>query len=537
LITFPSTATGNGNGDGVAAADPGAPTSKPPPPAAVKKFRDKLELEVSRGLPNEQDRRTECLRSVDYYNRRGARLVPRREAESDANFRDRPKRSLALTPRVVNVLCSRLYCPGPTRTIQDDEDCTEWLNNVYQDALINSLWQRADRMSTLNGMAAFQVAATGDPDRPVKYQLWTGWHEVIPYEMPGRANVVAAVVTIDTVDNYTRYTLWTDDTYKTYQSEKLKPGQTSGGRVAKYLPDQSGDNPYGILPFSFVWYELPVSGCDTVHGLGPFLSELNGTIDVELSDMAEAVGKYHVPTGVIYDGDVGWQPVKRVGDWLRVNSVPTDLERSPTPRLEYLQAQLDIAGGWANIRGCIDSELEALGIPLTAYRMDSATLPSGAALLAEQKPLQDYAVERREPFRLYENDLKTVTLKVAGSYYSRADLTRAAELPLSLTWPAVTIDLPGPDQDAADSASIAAGFESPLMVVQRRFGMNREQALAHMQQVADDHMELKEIMADVVASESKPAEAPPPEPGQIGAEEGDGGSEDGDEGDTATNEE
>jgi hypothetical protein len=496
-----------GNGRAPIDADPaGLGALKPPTPAAVSKFRARLELEVSRGLPNEQDRRAECLRNMQYYTRQGCRLVPRRDAESDASFRDRPKRSLPITPRVVNVLCSKLYNPGPNRRIQDDDAATEWLEEVYQDALINALWQRADRMSTLNGVAAFQVAATGDPDKPIKYQLWSGWHEVIPFELPARANEVAAVVTIDTVDNHTRYTLWTDDYYKTYESEKIKPFQTAGGRTARYLPDQSGDNPYGILPFAFVWFELPVSGVDSVHGLGSFLSELNGTIDVELSDMAQAVGHYHTPTPVIYDGDVGFQPVKRSGDWIRVNSVPTDLERAPTPRLEYLQAQLDIAGGWANIRGVVDSELEALGIPLTAYRMDSATLPSGAALLAEQKPLQDYAVERREPFRLYENDLKTVTLKVSGAYYSRADLTAAAELPLSLTWPAVTIDLPGPDQDAADAASVAAGYESPIMVVMRRFGMNRDQAIAHMQQVADDHAELKEIMADVVASESRPGE-------------------------------
>ena len=236
---------------------------------------------------------------------------------------------------------------------------------------------------------------------------------------PVAANEVAAVVTVDCVDKLTRYTYWTDEFYRVYETDKLMAGQTAGGRCARYLPDQSGANPYGCLPFAFVWFELPVSGVDSVQGLGPFLSELNGTIDVDMSDMAQAFKAYHNPTGVIYDGDVGWQPVKRIGDWLRVNSVASDLEKSPTPKLEYLQAQLDTAAGQVYIRGVIDSELEALGVPLTSYRMDSATLPSGAALVAEQKPLQDYAVERREPFRLYESELKTVTLKVAGAYYSR----------------------------------------------------------------------------------------------------------------------
>ena len=482
------------------------PTTKPTD-AAVKKFRDKLDREILDGLPNEQTRRGECLRSCQYYNLQGLKLIPRRDAESDATFKDRPKRALPLTRRVVNVLTSKLYNPGPGRRIEDDDAATEWLEGVYQDALINSLWQRADRFSTLNGLAMFQVAATGDPAHPIKFQLWCGWHEVIPFELPGRANEIAAVVTIDSVDNLTRYTYWTDEFYRVYETDKQKPWQTTGGRASRFLPEQSGKNPYGVIPFAPVWFELPVSGTDSVHGLGEFLSDLNLTIDVEMSDMAQAVASYHTPTPVIYDGDVSFQPVKKSGDWIRVNSVPTDLEKSPTPKLEYLQAQLDITGGWANIRGVIDSELEALGVPLTAYRMDSATLPSGAALVAEQKPLQDYAVERREPFRLYENGLKTITLKVAGAYYDRGDLLAAADLPLSLTWPATTIDLPGAERDAADDDSVKAGYESPVMIVMRRFGMNRAQALAHLQQVADDHAELGRIVtARVKANEADPGE-------------------------------
>ncbi len=480
-----------------------------PDAKAIKEFRDKLDREIRDGLKNEQDRRTECLRNVDYYSLRGTKLIPRRDAESQADFLNRPKRSLPFTHRVIRVLCSKLYAPGPGRRIQDDDAATDWLSDVYQDNLANSLWQRADRMSHLNGMCAFQVAATGDPNRPIKLQLWSGWHEVIPFEVPGKANEVAAVVTIDAVDNLTRYTYWTDEWYRVYETEKMKPYQTAGGRVARYLPDQSGPNPYGIIPFSFVWYELPVSGVDSVHGLGEFLTELNGTIDIEMSDMAQAVSAYHTPKPVLYDGDVAFQPISKMGSWLRVNSVPTDLERGPTPRLEYLQAQLDITGGWANIRGVVDSELEALGVPLTAYRMDSQTLPSGAALVAEQKPLVDYATERREPFRRYEDDLKSVCLRVAGEYYGLPNLTAAAELPITLTWPAVTIDLPGQERDQTDADSVSAGYESPVMVVMRRFGMSRDQAIAHLQQVADDHAELKEIMADVVASESRPAEQPP----------------------------
>lgn len=476
----------------------------------VAQFRDRLHQEILAGLKNEQDRREENLRSMQYYNLQGHRLIPRRDAESDETYRDRPKRSIPLTRRVVSVLCSKLYAPGPSRSIHGQDAATKWLEQVYQDNLINSLWQQADRMATLNGIAAFQVGATGDPDKPISYQLWSGWHEVIPYELPGHANQIAAVVTIDCVDNITRYTLWTSDWYRVYETDKLKPWQTAGGRLTRQVAE--GPNPYGIIPFSFVFYELPVAGIDTVHGLGPFLAELNGTLDVEMSDMSQAVGAYHTPLPVIIDGEVGWQPIKKSGDWVRVNSMASDLEKAPTPSLQFLQPKLDIAGGWQNIQSAIDCELEALGIPLSAYRMEQAPHASGVALVAEQKPLQDYATARREPFRKYEDDLKTITLQVAGTYYGRSDLLTASAEPISLTWPAQTIDLPGPDQDMADSFSVSAGYESPVMVVQRRFGMSREQAIDHLHQVAKDHTELATIMQGVTIANVpiNPAAVPAP---------------------------
>lgn len=483
-----------------------------PTDAAVKAFRDDLDRAIRAGLPNEQARRAECLRSMDYYELRGIQHIPMRDAESATDFLARPKRSLPFAHRVIRVLTSKTYSPGPGRTIQDDATASEWLEDVYEDNLINSLWQRADRMATLNGMAAFQVAATGDPGRPIKVQLWCGWHEVIPFELPGKANEVAAVVTIDSVDNMTRYTYWTADFYREYETDKLQDGQTANGRTAKFLGEYP--NPYGVIPFAFVWHELPVSGLDSVHGLGPFLSDINSSIDIEMSDMCQAVSAYHAPIGIAYDADENFQPIKKYGGWIRVQGVTNDISRMPAPRLEYVQAQLDIGGGWQNIRGVIDSELEALGIPLASYRMNSATLHSGAALMAEQMPLVDYATDRREPIRKYEEDLKSTCLSVAGKYYGQPNLEAAAKLPLTLTWPVPTLSLPGQERDLTDADSVAAGYESPVMVVMRRFGMSRDQAIDHMRQVSEDHAELQQIMGWLVQAQQAATTAAPPVNGQ-----------------------
>jgi hypothetical protein len=278
---------------------------------------------------------------------------------------------------------------------------------------------------------------------------------------------------------------------------------------------------------------MPTSGVDSVHGLGCFLADLNETIDGEMSDMAQAVSKYHAPQPIAYDCDVALQPILGMGRWVRVNAIPTDLEKAPTPRLEYLQAALDIAGGWTNIRNVVDSELEALNVPLTAYRMESGTLPSGAALVAEQKPLADYAIERREPFRLYEEDLKRVCLTVAGTYYDSPQLLDAATKRQSLLWPAATIELPGPDRDQQDQASLELGMESRVMICMRRFGLNRDQAVKHLQQVLDDEADYATAHAETMPAPPQPdpnqpppdGNQPPPDNQPVGAANGKAGSQ------------
>lgn len=451
-----------------------------------------IEREVQAGLPREQARRLVALNSMAYYRLRGAEKIPVRAGENDRDYQERPKRTIPFTRRVVRVLASKLYAPGPTREVVGDPGATEWLTAAYGDCHINSRWQQADRMSHLNGMCAFQVAASGDPKRPLKIQFWAGWHEIIPFEAPGRANEVAACVTIDAVDNQTTYTLWTRDQYLTYRTDKLADGQTAGGRVAKFVAEESGVNPYKCLPFAFVWYEPPDGGIDCVEGLGRFLSDLNGTIDIEISDMAQAMQKYHLPIPVAYDCDVETALLTKPGGFMHVvASVDGETANPSKPRLEYLQAQLDIEGGWSNIRGIIDSELEALNIPLTAYRMDSRTLPSGEALLQEQAPLIEYANERREPFRSYEAHLAKVCLMVGGTYYKRPDLLAAAkDVNLTLTWPPPSLSLPSVDRDQQDKTSLDLGLESRVMIVQRRYGMTRDQAVAHLKQAIDDEAEL-----------------------------------------------
>lgn len=505
---------------------PTTPKSRPPgtPPDDLAGWYAALADEVAHGLPNEQDRRLRSITSQDYYRRRGAKLIERRPAETDQEFRTRIKRHTPVARRAIDIL-AKLYEQPPERTIDGDEAATRWLAEVYARTHADVMLQQAEAMSLLHGMCAIQVAATGVPARPIHLQLWSGWHEIVPFEAPGRANRVAACVTIDCCDNQTRYTLWTPERFDVFLTRKLESGQTSGGRVAAHVPAESGENPYGCLPFAFFWGELPSSGIDEQEGLGPFLSTWNHGLDVEASDLAQAVQKYHAPFPVAYGVDDDVTIVRRPGSFARIAGLDGEDEDAPEARLEYLQANLDIEAGLRNLSDMTESVLQALGVPLTAYSLESRALPSGEALLAEQKPLADFAKKRRPLALMVETDLARACLTVHGRWHANAPAAsrglspaaalRAAEgLTLSLLWPVASIDLPSSERDREDRSAVAMGIESRLMVVMRRYGLSREQALRHVRRVAEDEAEIAKLMpgdeADPgdVAEESDVAEEP-----------------------------
>lgn len=470
-----------------------------------------LDRAVRAGLPLEQERRLQCLTNVKYYRLRGHEDIQARPAESEIDFRERPKLSLPFTRRVVNVLATKLYSPGPGREVAKRPDVTKWLERTYKQCHADTRWQRADVMQHLNGMCAIQVGATGDPDRPLTMQLWSGWHEIVPYEHPGRANEVAAVVTIDAEDQTTTYTLWTPQVRRVYRTEKLRPGQTAGGRTAELIED--GPNPYGVLPFAFKWFEPLDGGVDAQVGLGPHLVRVNRVIDRQRSDMAQAVAKHHIPILTAKGVDVDALQVQRTTGVLHIEPDVLDAKNPVAPELAYLQSHLDIAGGIEYVRHVIDTELEALGLPMTAWRLDAGTLPSGEALIQEQAPMLEYAAERRPGFQGAEADLARVCLQVAGAYYGAPELAAAAEdLELVLTWPPVTLNLPSQARDDQDNHSVAAGFESRVQVVMRRFGFSRDQAEKHLEQVAKDEAWLASIGLAAPPAAAEAANAPPADP-------------------------
>lgn len=467
------------------------------------------------GFPREQDRIAECLRVLDFYHLDGAKYVRRNDGDLGA---DRlPVETTGLTKRCVDVLTSRLYSPPPSRKILDDDAVSDWLDATYRNNLVNHLFQEADRLATLLGVAAFEAVPSDDPVKPVRLYLWD-YSQLILLPAADDATAISDVVTIDRLDETTRYSWWSKDAKRTYTSKKAWTGlETSGGRATVYRPELSHVNPYGRLPFGLVHHALPVTAA-TVPGLGSFLADAEEAVDAKRYAISLGVKKYFLPKPYVSGISPEWQPTDIAGEYMRIPTPITGAGGEGTsPTVGFIQASIDVEQGEHHVDRAIERTLEAVGVPLSIYRMNQSSSLSGDALEAEQKPLIDYSTARQEIFKLWENHVAEATCAVGGFATGDGRLVEAGRgVNLSTTWPADLVVTSGDEQDRQDRASLELGLDSLVSVTMRRLRLtSEEEALQHLIKIREDNQKLRELgILPPLPVEDSPSPSPesPPEP-------------------------
>lgn len=453
---------------------------------------NQIEREVEAGLPNEQGRLAEAIVNADYLAGDNEKYIPSRPAENWIDFANRTKRTSQITRRVVEVLCDHLYNPGPSRTLAGSPEADAWLAQVYGDNHINALLYEADTASTLNHVSMIQVAATGDAARPITLTHWDSSQYAV-YLDPDDCRRVQAVVTIDRYDEQTRYTLWTDDQLKVFTTQKLGPGQTSGGRTARL--ESVEPNEYGFLPFAFFHYSLPCREFWTASP-GTAIRKMNASVDIRLSALEEAASKHLNPVGIAINVDEAFRPILRPGDFLRLPAaeVGSIANPVPVPDLKFLQAVLDFGGQWSDLNNFIDHSLECFGVPASAIRLEQSSSASGIRIIAEQAPLLSRARRRQPLWSQAETRLASVVLAVGAYSTGRTDLAAAASDPhLDLSWPEPRIPIPDQVADLLDQWELDHGLTSEIELLAKRRGFTRDQALAHLKRIAADKAELTSL--------------------------------------------
>lgn len=445
------------------------------------------------GMGQCQEARLESARlNMAHYELEGIDLIPRRLHESVQDHLRRPKTALPFVQRAIDVKTEDLYAPGPTRQVKDDPAVSDELNEIYAQNRINSQLQECDRFSMLNDVAAIQVVATGDRARPIKLQPWSA-DQFAVFTAPGDACCPAVMVTQEDCGGVTKWTLYTRDEIRTYEKPKTSGLLQVPGRLDPKLTDAIA-NPYKTLPFAFFHKELPLTGFWR-RAFGTYLRKVEARLNDDLSNLEESIERFGKPRGIAYNAQADFNIVDKPGEFIKVAPPAGIGFDKPAPiSLGYLDANLHITEIWEHVRSTVGEVTQGLGIPLAVSKADSGAVASGVAQLIEADPLIRQTRNRRPAWECYEEQLAKTILNVAGHYYDRPDLLQAAlDLVLLLTWPE-PLDVMGMEKDEADARDIEAGRASRLMVLQKRLGISREQAIAHLKQVAEDEKAVAAIL-------------------------------------------
>lgn len=437
----------------------------------------------------------------------------RREAEGVRDFDERPKQFSYMVYRAVKCLTQRLYTPGPSRTINPPA-AAEFLTAVYDSAKINAVLQRADVLATLNGVCAVQSVAPADDAEPIRLYLW-GRHEFKVYHADDDPMRPVVVVTKSIVPGTKRghkrrkYQVWSADQYATYYTRDFDDRLPEGTAGDQLNPAESGANPYGQLPFAFIFHELPVDRFDSSGGLGTSLRECNLEVDRMLSDLAELLEAYNRPLGFARNVPQEWVYPRKADRFALLRRAPSAEELGGEADVFFLQPQVDVESAWKHITEYQNAVFEDLEIPIRAVRgQATATAESGVAILAQMAPLTDYIRARQPAFGLYEQELARMVLRTAGTYYGRGDLVTAADaLELDLLWPPIAPPVPSQEFDTVLQSRYSLGQMSLLQLIQASYGVTRDGAISHVEQ-----MEIDRIAVEKITGEPEPHPAPTANP-------------------------
>lgn len=444
--------------------------------------------EVKQGCPTHERCLVKARELQDWYDGDSEKYVAFRPAEDALSWLTRPKRVSFITRQAVNKLTSHLYKPGPRhRRITADATVDAWYNRVAQDIQLNGLMQQADRLATLHGLVMIGIYPTGNPARPINYHLFPR-HDFVFWASADDPRVPTAVCTItksgaDTV----RYRLWTKTHYYTFFKGKTW-GYTPGGwNVARFDPAQSGPHPYGVLPFAFVTHELPTTELET-KGLGHLLSKINRALNIDRSNLALWVHHYARPLGFVSGVGPEWRPRFIDGGFVPLVVRHDSTEDAPVvPEAKYLESSIDIAAIREYIRGEANDALKELGIPIQISAQDDGkggmAQSSGIAITAQEADVIAYSKGRQPLFELHETRLAALVCQIGSCPVSGLGELEgvlqafAADPSLRVAWPEVSIDLPGPDRDNADTFELGVDLTDPIELLMRRQGLTEDEAI------------------------------------------------------------
>lgn len=436
-----------------------------------------------------------ATKALDFYK---GDFLPYPSRGKDKSKRREYERTAPVLQRVINTLTATLYKDGPKRVLNDpaNEAASEWLNGIYRRNNVDALFQQADRYAGIGDISAFQVVPIPDPMRPLKISVWDA-SQLSVWLDPDDQTEVYAVAARDQYNGQKRLRLWTKETSSTYMTDQWDQSNPTGGVV--YKLKSKGANPYGMIPFSFVHWEMPVT--DFWGGSpGDHLVGVNECTNFGLTNGFDRV-RYNLDPIVLLSGvRAGWKipPAEPGAVWDLPSTVADDASGMTKAGAEYLQADSSyVVAGWEDLNNYLDMVMEMHGVPPATVRMTQESARSGVSIVAEQIPLITWAKSRQRPFASYEDKLARLVLAMGATHLgaqedgesqaTAAQLEAASADPeLSLRWAKMFPDMPGIEQDQSDQWLLDNHLASRTTILMRREGYTREEAEASLEEIAED---------------------------------------------------
>ena len=428
-----------------------------------------IRQDIEHGIKSQKARLTQARSNLEFYRKNSdGCTVGMGDSQN--------QRQSWLMRQVVDIKTRDLYKQNPTRIIPDDTEGSSWLEQVYKHNSMWAKWPEADRLALVCEVAWFQVAATGNPQNPLRINLY-GSDQIAAWSSPEDPTKPVAVCQIaeNTLmeEVATTYTLWTAETILTFVGKGGEPPRYSG----------TEENPYKVIPFVSVHYETPTTDLWTTSP-GTYLTSTNKYINWRLSEIANLI-RSNPPMKVVENADVNFAPPRpfHAQDFLQVpGSGPGQTKDG---KFRYEQANLSfVASEWEDLANYIEHTLECVGVPPAAYRQVQTSSRSGAALMAEQISLIEAAKGKQMPFSHYEESLAKLCFQVALSHYKGGTLKD--DFSLTVKWPDLWPQMPGVERDRADQWDLDNDLQSRIGLLVKRDNLTREEAEAHLEQVAED---------------------------------------------------
>lgn len=454
--------------------------------------------DMQSGFPNDRQRLYESSKNLDFYHGK----FSKHWSAIDEGGEIKPRRTLMLSNHIVNTICNTNK-EVPTRVINDDIESTSFLASVYKDNKMFAKLLQAERLSCVSQCSALQVAYSGNPEKPILIHLWDGSNLVVYVSKENPIEPIG-VVAIDKIsENRKRYQIWTS-TYFDRENNKLvqglyqvlEPIDVNG--TLQWNTSKPEVNPYGKIPFAFVPWQMPTQGF-WAGSPGDNLTVANDYVNRRLSKIGSAQEFLCEPIRIVKHARNFKPGIPKPGEWISVEPAIDD-QSGERLDVEIEDIQPDYTfndAGWNDLNSFIDLTLEIHGIPLSGTRMVQSTGRSGTSIMMEQWPLAVSRKSRQPLWRNIEHDLATIVFMVAGIHLKNEKyLELSNNLDLTVTYPEVFMEVPGEERDRANSWELENGLKSKVQVYQERQGVNRDEALQHLAQVARDDADLARLTGD-----------------------------------------